>query len=155
VQNLVHVCGGTVIALVVTRTNRHQPAGHHILRVAVDKGQLVLCRACCERETFIVFSPITMTHPIDNILAKDKITLGSEYWVRFDELFMKACSRMVVLMIDGWKESQGIKREMEFFKAMGKDVEYLNPSTMQTLKEMHVQQDRQKKHIREAPPKRG
>src|SRR3984893_15833986 len=44
VQNLVHVCGGTVIALVVTRTNRHQPGGHHVLRVAVDKVHLVLCR---------------------------------------------------------------------------------------------------------------
>src|SRR5262249_32851467 len=51
VQNLVHVCGGTVIALVVTRINRHQPAGHHILRVAVDKGQLVLCHPGCERKT--------------------------------------------------------------------------------------------------------
>jgi hypothetical protein len=75
----------------------------------------------------VVFSPITMTHPIDKILATDGTTLGSDYWLRFDDLFMRACSKMVVLMIDGWKESKGIQREISAFESMGKEVEYLDP----------------------------
>ena len=75
----------------------------------------------------VVYSPITMTHPIDLLLAEDGATLGSEYWVKFDEAFMNACSKMVILRIDGWSESLGIKREIEFFRAMEKPIEFLDP----------------------------
>jgi hypothetical protein len=78
----------------------------------------------------VVFSPITMTHPIDKILAKGKITLGSQYWVDFDELFMSACSKMIVLMLDGWQESEGIQREIEHFITRGKEVLYLHPTEL-------------------------
>ena len=40
----------------------------------------------------IVFSPLTMTHPIDVVLAEEGETLGSDYWVEFDIVFMEACS---------------------------------------------------------------
>src|SRR2546428_10466425 len=36
----------------------------------------------------IVYSPLTITHPIDLVLAREGETLGSDYWVRFDEAFM-------------------------------------------------------------------
>ena|ERR1700722_17277996 len=76
----------------------------------------------------VVFSPITMTHPIDKILAKDKVSLGSKYWIDFDELFMSVCSKMIVLMVEGWKESEGIQREIEYFQARGREVTYLHPA---------------------------
>jgi hypothetical protein len=80
----------------------------------------------------IVFSPITMTHPIDKILARNESTLGSEYWVKFDEAFMHVCSKMIVLMVDGWSESQGIRREIEFFKNLNKEVEFWDPKNKLT-----------------------
>src|SRR5262245_552387 len=67
----------------------------------------------------IVFSPITMTHPIDCILAGRQATLGSDYWVEFDEAFMDVCSEMVILKIDGWNLSKGIRREIEYFRMQG------------------------------------
>jgi hypothetical protein len=67
------------------------------------------------RRGYIVYSPITMTHPIDLILAGDLETLGSQYWVSFDEAFMEACSEILVLQVDGWSESVGIRREIEHF----------------------------------------
>ena len=75
----------------------------------------------------IVFSPITMTHPIDVLLAEDNATLGSEFWVRFDEAFMKACFRIKVLKIEGWDRSAGVKREIDYFRKMGREVIYLDP----------------------------
>ena len=75
----------------------------------------------------IVFSPITMTHPIDLVLAEEDETLGSEYWVAFDESFMLACARIKVLRLPGWEESSGVNREIEFFKQRGVEPEYIDP----------------------------
>jgi hypothetical protein len=73
----------------------------------------------------IVFSPITMTHPIDKLLAGHTETLGSEYWVDFDEAFMEFCSEIAVVMIDGWDKSSGVAREVKFFRDRGRPVHYI------------------------------
>lgn len=73
-----------------------------------------------------VYSPITMTHPIDLVMAEEGDTMGSEYWCDFDEAFMRVCSEMIVLTIQGWQDSRGISREMEFFRAAGKPIRYLS-----------------------------
>jgi hypothetical protein len=78
----------------------------------------------------VVYSPITMTHPIDKVMAGTSNTLGSDFWVRFDEAFMEACSSINVLMIDGWDRSSGVRREIEFFTRRGKPVTYMDPETL-------------------------
>lgn len=70
----------------------------------------------------IVFSPITMTHPLDVLLAGEANTLGSDYWVKFDVAFMAACSEMAILNIDGWRESSGIRREIAYFRSHSKPI---------------------------------
>lgn len=75
----------------------------------------------------IVFSPITMTHPIDLILAAEGDTLGSEYWVEFDISFMQACSEIRILTLPGWRESQGVRREIAFFEEHGVAPQFLSP----------------------------
>ena len=75
----------------------------------------------------IVFSPITMTHPIDMVLAGASNTLGSDYWVAFDEAFMEMCSEMVVIQLDGWDRSSGIQREIAFFTDRKKPIRYMDP----------------------------
>jgi Domain of unknown function (DUF1937) len=79
------------------------------------------------KEGHIVYSPITMTHPIDTFLTGDTTTLGSDYWVNFDEAFMDLCSEIVVLKISGWDKSSGIQREIRYFKAQGKNVRFMLP----------------------------
>jgi hypothetical protein len=81
----------------------------------------------------IVFSPITMTHPLDVVMGGGTETLGSEYWVAFDEAFMDFCSEMLVLQIAGWDESEGIRREIEYFRARGKPVRFLDSDYALTL----------------------
>lgn len=75
----------------------------------------------------IVYSPITMTHPIDAMLAGHSNTLGSDYWVAFDEAFMEMCSEMVVIRLDGWQRSSGITREIAFFTDHKKPIRYVDP----------------------------
>lgn len=76
-----------------------------------------------------VYSPITMTHPIDLVMAEEGETMGSDYWCDFDEAFMQVCNEMIVLTIPGWRESSGIAREARFFEAAGKPVRYLSPTS--------------------------
>lgn len=73
----------------------------------------------------IVYSPITMTHPIDIILAGAANTLGSEYWLAFDEAFMDMCSELVVIKLAGWEQSDGIAREIEYFRARAKPISFV------------------------------
>jgi hypothetical protein len=68
-----------------------------------------------------------MTHPIDLVLAAESGTLGSDYWVAFDEAFMAFCDEMIVLKIEGWNKSSGIKREIEYFQAHNKPITYVEP----------------------------
>jgi nucleoside 2-deoxyribosyltransferase len=74
---------------------------------------------------YIVFSPLTMTHPIDKLLAAQHSTLGSDYWVTFDEAFMEFCSEIAVLMLDGWEKSSGVARELSYFRDKGRPVHWL------------------------------
>ncbi len=75
----------------------------------------------------VVYSPITMTHPIDMVLAGEANTLGSDYWVAFDEAFMEMCSEMVVIQLDGWQRSTGIHREISYFTEHKKPIRYIDP----------------------------
>ena len=45
----------------------------------------------------------------------------------FDEAFMEMCSEMVVIKLEGWERSSGIKREIEFFTARKKPIRYMDP----------------------------
>jgi len=78
------------------------------------------------KEGKIIFSPITMTHPLDKLLA-DGDTLGSDYWLDFDEAFMDACQELYVYKLDGWEESSGILREIAFFETSNKPITYIDP----------------------------
>lgn len=75
----------------------------------------------------IVYSPITMTHPIDLVLAGECATLGSAFWVAFDERFMRCCTEMIVLRLQGWELSSGVTREIEFFKSQGLPIRFIDP----------------------------
>lgn len=77
---------------------------------------------------YIVYSPITMTHPIDLVLAGGQSTLGSDYWVAFDEAFMSLCSEIFVLQLPGWNMSAGIERELQYFRDKRRPIRYLKPA---------------------------
>ena len=73
-----------------------------------------------------IYSPITMTHPIDVAMATENETMGSDYWCDFDEAFMRVCDEMIILTLPGWRESKGIAREAVFFGNAGKRIRYMS-----------------------------
>lgn len=61
----------------------------------------------------VFFSPISHRHPIAQVLDNPL----NPAWYAFDEAFMPICTEMVILAIDGWETSYGVRREMAQFKA--------------------------------------
>lgn len=70
----------------------------------------------------IIFSPIAHTHPI---ALAGKLPTDWSYWKEFDKEFLNVCDSMIVLMLDGWKESVGIRAEIEYFTELGRPITYL------------------------------
>lgn len=71
-----------------------------------------------------VFSPIIHGHPlIDHGLLTDW-----PFWERFDRDHMARCDEVVVLMLDGWRESVGVAAEVRIAEELGKPVRHLAPN---------------------------
>jgi hypothetical protein len=73
---------------------------------------------------YLILSPISHTHPI--ALAGD-LPKGWEFWKRYDIAIMKACSSVLVVTQDGWRESVGVTAEIAIAKGMGLPVLYTPP----------------------------
>lgn len=69
-----------------------------------------------------VFSAIAHTHPI---ATRCDLSLGWAYWKSFDLKMLEACDELVVLMLDGWRESKGVTAEIAFANEMGIPVNYM------------------------------
>ena len=71
----------------------------------------------------VVFSPIACNHP----LVGFGVPTGWDFWGPIDTAMIAICSEVVVLKLDGWEESEGIKLEIEFAEKIGKPVRYMDP----------------------------
>jgi hypothetical protein len=110
-----------VIYLACPYTDASAEVRERRFRVATEVAATLI------KKGHIVFSPITMTHPIDMVLAGKKGTLGSDFWVKFDEAFMAFCSELAILRIEGWDKSPGVIRERQFFEARALPVWFVDP----------------------------
>lgn len=63
-------------------------------------------------EGYEVFCPIAHSHPIEVHGMKGR--KDGDWWLKQDFAVLAHCDKMFVYCIDGWKESYGIKREVEF-----------------------------------------
>src|SRR5579864_6170630 len=71
----------------------------------------------------LIFSPITHTHPI---AVNCRLPGDFTFWENLDREFIVACSRMIVVKMDGWGKSKGVKAEIEFAKELGMDIIYMD-----------------------------
>ena len=78
------------------------------------------------RQRFLVFSPITMGHPISEACAD--IPVEFPYWETACLSYLTGwATRLVVLTLDGWEESLGVTAEIAAARERGLPVEYLSP----------------------------
>jgi len=67
---------------------------------------------------YVVFSPITHGHAVADHLH-NKNAHSHEFWMAQCLPMLEACDWLIVLPMDGWRESRGIAAEMEFAKTKG------------------------------------
>ena len=81
------------------------------------------CRAAaaliCRGQT--VFSPIAHSHAI----CRYGVPLDWQFWQRHDRRYLDVCDEVVVLMLDGWRESIGVQAEITIARELGKPVTFL------------------------------
>jgi hypothetical protein len=71
----------------------------------------------------VVFSPISHSHPIE--IESGQIN-SHEFWAKQDDWFEVKCGKVAVLMLDGWRQSKGVQREIRMAEEAGKEIEYLH-----------------------------
>ena len=72
----------------------------------------------------MIFSPISHTHPI---AVDGKLQTGWDFWERYDRICISCCHEMIVLCLDGWKESVGVQDEIGIAKELGIPVRFVVP----------------------------
>lgn len=73
------------------------------------------------RNGISVFSPIVYGYHLHNHLPE----WTHEQWMIFDLPFMRICSGIIVLMIPGWLQSDGVSEEILEFSSEGKPQIYM------------------------------
>jgi hypothetical protein len=92
------------------------------------------CRAAaaltCQGKT--VFSPIAHSHAI----CAFGVPLDWQFWARHDRRYLEVCDEVVVLTLDGWQESVGVRAEIAIAQKLGKPISYLKPVTAENPSRM-------------------
>jgi hypothetical protein len=52
---------------------------------------------------------------------------GWDFWEWIDRHFLERCDEVVVLTVDGWRESAGVQAEVRIAGELGKPVRYVAP----------------------------
>jgi nucleoside 2-deoxyribosyltransferase len=87
---------------------------HHAANIAA---------AALMNKGYVVFSPISMSHPI----AKACTLPGDwEFWERQDVAFLEWADELHVLRAAGWASSTGVAAEIRRFREMGKPVLFID-----------------------------
>ena len=71
----------------------------------------------------VVFAPIVHGHP----LVGHGLPTEWPFWERFDREHLRRCDELVVLTLDGWRDSVGVAAEIRIAGELGKPVRYLGP----------------------------
>ena len=86
--------------------------------------------AVLTKRGFHIFAPTVHGHALARAAG---LPLNIEFWMNVNIPFMKACEMGLVLTLDGWESSKGIQREVTWFNANGKRIEYVNMLGLQNL----------------------
>ena len=73
----------------------------------------------------IAISPIVYGHALVRVTP----TLGEDIysWERFCKALLSKCTSIDLLMLEGWKDSLGIKMELKKAKVLGMCVRFIRP----------------------------
>src|SRR5689334_12715342 len=75
------------------------------------------CRATAAliRSGRAVYSPVVFGHPLTGY----DVPTGWEFWATFDREHLLRCDHVIVLTLEGWRESEGVRVEMRVAEENG------------------------------------
>ena len=75
------------------------------------------------RAGLMAFSPIVHSH----LLVEHGLPTDWSFWQQYDREHMERCDEAVVLMLDGWEQSKGLKAEIRIAHDLAKPLCFLSP----------------------------
>lgn len=100
------------------------PYSHPDSKVRHERFEAVCKQAAMMmKDGLLVFSPIAHTHPI----ASFGLPGGWEYWQKYDRTMLERSDELAVLKLDGWKDSIGVKAEIEIACEIGLAIRFIMP----------------------------
>lgn len=77
---------------------------------------------------YLVYSPIAQTVPMAKYGRPESAskTLWDD-WKEFDEAFIRKCDGILVLQLEGWKESVGVTAELHYALELNMDIMGVDP----------------------------
>lgn len=74
--------------------------------------------ACAElaRRGHVPFSPIAHWHPI---AQRHKLPTDAKFWEDYNMCVLLRCDSLIILQLEGWRESVGVEMEIKFAESNG------------------------------------
>ena len=105
------------------------PYSHPDLAVREQRFHAACCAAAkLIRVGHVVISPVVHSH----LIATQGLPTDWRFWERCDRTLLERCDHLVVLMLDGWHESEGVRAETALSKKRGIPIGYLLPEPRAT-----------------------
>jgi hypothetical protein len=73
-------------------------------------------------EGYFVISPILHWH---ETATQFGIPTDCEFWESYNRTLMEVCDGIIILMIDGWKKSKGVAKELAWAQGLGLEVKHV------------------------------
>jgi len=102
------------------------PYSHRNSKVREERFQAA-CQATANlvRAGHAVFAPIVLGPPLERCGIPSDWT----FWQALARKYLARCDEMLVLQLDGWRESEGVQAELALAAELGKRVHYLDAET--------------------------
>jgi hypothetical protein len=90
----------------------------------VEERMATFCQvdASLCRQGLITVSPLSKHWMKDHV----DIPLTWDFWKNYSEKLLEKCDALYVIMMPGWKESEGVLGEIDLAKKMSKEIKYLD-----------------------------
>lgn len=76
---------------------------------------------------YLVFSPISHTHPI---CLAGELPGDWGFWEAYDRTFIEWCDELWIVKIPGWEQSRGVDAERQIAWELGKPIRYHSPEPL-------------------------
>lgn len=99
------------------------PYSHPLESVRRERFELVnIAAAKLMLQGYLVFSPISHTHPISEAVEMPQ---DWDFWEKYDRTFIEWADEIHVLKQYGWEDSIGVTAEIKLAEQMGKPVVFI------------------------------